>query len=118
MKEMQFDTLWAVTQIMLGSFFWPLLFIVVVVLGSFFYLLIKEKGVVSCRLKGSSFLGLFGGVIALFFLFSISESSISNLGGPIDLILVILAYIGGFLGSAILLYTIAGFLKVGRCSCK
>lgn len=118
MKEFQFDTLWAVMQIMLGAFFWPALIVIILTITAFCYLLVKEKGLVACRLKGSSLVGLLGGILALYLLFSISQASISDIGGPINLILVVLAYFGGFLASTMLLYSIMGFVKPRSCACQ
>lgn len=35
MKEFQFDTLWAVMQIMLGAFFWPALIVIILTITAF-----------------------------------------------------------------------------------
>lgn len=98
--------------------FWPALIVIILTITAFCYLLVKEKGLVACRLKGSSLVGLLGGILALYLLFSISQASISDIGGPIDLILVVLAYFGGFLASTMLLYSIMGFVKPRSCACQ
>lgn len=114
MSEYQFSMLVSIMEIMLGVFFWPLIIGVALLTLLFIVLLLKERQVFSRRLLHAQILGIFGGWFALWMMAVLSESRFTDAGGPIDWLVIIVVYILGFFGTAILWYTIAGWLGLGK----
>lgn len=114
MNDYQFSMLVGIMEIMLGVFFWPLIIGVVLITLLFVLLLLKERQVYSRRLLQAQILGIFGGWFALWMMAVLSESGFSDAGGPIDWLVIIVVYILGFFGTAILWYTLAGWLGLGK----
>jgi hypothetical protein len=104
----------AVFQEMLGPLLWLLLAVVVLGLTAFVALLIREKGLASRRLVRSQALGVLGGALALVLMAQVSSSGFTDAAGPIDWILIALVFGAGLVGSAILVYTAAGWWSVRR----
>jgi hypothetical protein len=59
----------------------------------------------------SQALGLAGGLAALFFMWWITNSSIFDVGGPIDALLVLGIYLVGWAGATMLFYAASGLLR-------
>lgn len=114
MKELDPVVLLAVFQEMLGPLLWVLLVLVLGGLLAFVLLLIRERGLVSRRLIWAEALGLIGGVLALVLMAKVSSSGFTDAGGPIDWLLIALVFGAGLIGSAILIYTLAGWWKQCR----
>lgn len=105
----------AVFQEMLGALLWILAAIIIVGSAAFIMLLFKEKTIVAKRLMLSQLIGLFGGVLALILMVSVSSSGFTDAGGPIDWLLIGIIYGLGFIGTTIICYTFAGyFLSANR----
>lgn len=111
MSNLEFSMLWAVTETMLGWLFYPLLVLAVVLTLSLILLLIKERKIVSVRLMHAEIAGFFGGFVGLWVLFVLSKSSITDIAGPMDWVMVGLTYAINFVGTAILYYTAVGYMK-------
>ena len=116
MSNLAFSMLLAVTQTMLGILFYPLLILAVVLTIGFFVLLIREKGIISKRLVQAEIVGFFGGWIGLWAMLMLSESRITDIGGPIDWIIVFATYVVNFVGTAILYYTLMGWIGCKKCN--
>lgn len=116
MNDYQVSMLIGILEIMLGVLFWPLMIGIVVVTLLFIFLLVKERQVFSRRLLHSEIVGFFGGWFALWMMALLSESRFTDAGGPIDWLIIVAVYIIGFIGSAILWYTLAGWLGFGKGS--
>ena len=114
MNDAEFTMLAAVLQEMLGVFFWPLFVATVVLTLLFFLLLIKERQVLSRRLLWAEVCGFFGGWLALWLLALLSSSRFTDAGGPVDWLIICAVYLIGFIGTAILFYTVAGWFGGGK----
>lgn len=108
MKELDPSVLLAVFQEMLGPLLWLLLAIIILGTAAFFIVLLREGRLVPRRAIGSQALGLFGGVLALVLMASVSSSGFTDAGGPADWFLIALVFVLGMIGSAIILYTLGG----------
>lgn len=111
MKNLDITSLLAVLQEMFGIWFWPLVVAIVLLTLLFIMLLVKERHIHSRRLMWAQLLGIPGGVVALVIMASVSSSGYTDAGGPIDWIIVALVFVLGFIGTAILYYTFAGWLR-------
>ncbi len=117
MQQVDFVTIMAVFQEMLGGWLWVLLAIIVFGTLAFIALLMLEKGLIASRMIKSQAAGLVGGVVALFIMTLVSSSGFTDAGGPADWFLIAIVYGLGFVGSAIILYTLVGWihaLKVAK----
>ncbi|MGF1620003.1 MAG: DUF5368 family protein [Rhodomicrobiaceae bacterium] len=111
MKELDPYVFLAVFQEMLGWWLWALLALAAFGAASFAYVIVRDRGLRSGRLLTSQLFGTAGGIAALFFMWWITSSSIRDVGGPIDIILVLAIWTGGFLGGAVLSYGLMGMAR-------
>lgn len=117
MKELDPLVFLAVFQEMLGPLLWILLALVLVGTLAFVALLIRERAVVPRRLVGAQAAGVLGGALALVLMAKVSSSGFTDAGGPADWFLIALVFVLGLIGSAILVYTVAGWrLPCRRCN--
>jgi len=114
MKNIDALVLIAVFQEMLGPLLWLLL--VTIALGSilFIALLFHERGLQPHRAIQSQAFGLLGGLAALGIMIYVSSSGFPDAGGPIDWLLIAVVFGVGLAGSAVLFYTLAGWISVFR----
>lgn len=112
MKEFDPLMLLAVFQEMLGPMLWLLLAIIVLGTVAFLGLLLRERRLALRRLVIAELVGLFGGVMSLVFMAQVSSSGYSDAGGPADWILLALVFGLGAVGTAVLAYTVAGWISM------
>lgn len=113
MKELDPFVFLAVFREMLGWWLWLIVAVAILAVASFVYTLVRDRGLRSRRFLGAQIVGIVGGFAALAFMWWITSSSIADVGGPIDVILLIVIWAGGFVGATILAYGMAG-LMAGR----
>lgn len=109
MKELDPLVLLAVFQEMLGPLLWLLLAVIVLGTAAFSILLVREGRVVSARALRSQAAGVLGGILALVLMAKVSSSGFTDAGGPADWFLIVLVFGLGLIGSAIIVYTVAGW---------
>lgn len=111
MKELTLSTMLAVFEEVFGTgLFWALVVLAIIGLAVFLYVLLSEKTFVSGRFIRSELLGIIGGFVAVWFVQVITSSGYSDIGGPVDLIIVALIWLAGAIGTVMVAYTIQGFL--------
>ena len=109
MKELTFETMIAVFEEIFGAgLFWVLVVLAVLGLAAFLYILVSERSFKSARFKRSELLGIAGGFLAVWFVQMITSSGYSDIGGPVDLILVMLIWLAGAFGTIMVAYTLQG----------
>jgi hypothetical protein len=122
MKEVDLATLVAVFQEMLGWTFWPLVALAAIATLSFLRVLLRDRGLIPRRLVWAEVLGVFGGVVAVFVMFTVTSSGFADMGGPIDWLLVLAIFAFGAVGTSVALYAVLGLLpepprlSVGRAA--
>lgn len=104
MKELDPMVFLAVFREMLGWWLWAILAVAVFGLALFAWTLVRERGLSSRCLVRAELLGILGGFAAIFFMWWITSSSLFDVGGPIDVILVLAIWTAGFAGLTILSY--------------
>lgn len=118
MKELDPLVFLAVFQEMLGWWLWALLALAILGVAGFAHVILRDRGLRSGRFLLSQAVGIAGGFAALMFLWWITSSSLLDVGGPIDVILLLAIWTGGFLGGTVLSYAIMGVVfrraSVGR----
>ncbi|WP_249691315.1 DUF5368 domain-containing protein [Stappia sp. WLB 29] len=111
MKEMTLSTLLAVFEEMFGTgLFWTLVAAAALVTAAFLFVLLRERRLVGRWLLRAELLAPVGAVAAIFFVLMISNSGFSDLGGPIDVIFMILIGAAGAVGLTILAYVMQALL--------
>ncbi|MTI17107.1 hypothetical protein E1162_07620 [Rhodobacteraceae bacterium RKSG542] len=107
MKELTFETLIAVFDEMFGaSLFWALVAIAGAVTLAYIYVLIRDRHISWSKFLLAQLSMPFGAVGAVLFLQAITHSQFSDIGGPIDVIVLLGVAAVGAVGMAILVYTV------------
>jgi len=112
MKDLDPVILISVFQEMLGApLLWLLVVIIVVGSVAFISLLVIEKRIIATRMLRSQLVGIVGGIAALVLMVRVSSSGFTDAGGPADWFLIALIFGCGLIGTTILCYGLAGWLK-------
>ncbi|SPF75795.1 hypothetical protein ALP8811_00789 [Aliiroseovarius pelagivivens] len=106
MKELTFGTLIAVFEEIFGAgLFWSMVVVAAVITLAYLYVLIRDRAVSWHKFLRAQLSMPFGAVIAVVFVQKMTHSSFSDIGGPIDLIILLGIAAMGAVGAAILVYT-------------
>jgi hypothetical protein len=115
MQELTLETMFAVFQEMFGApLFWGLVAATVLVTGAYIAVLVRDRAVSWRKFLLAQLSMPVGAVAAVAFLMAITSSSPSDLGGPIDLIVLLGVAAAGAIGMAILVYTAQSLLRPPR----
>jgi NADH:ubiquinone oxidoreductase subunit 3 (subunit A) len=107
MKDLTFETMLAVFQEMFGTWlFWAMVAAVAVVTLGYLYVLIRDRAVSWRKFLLAQISMPFGAVGAVWFVLWRTESRLADIGGPIDVILLLGIALLGAVGLAILVYTV------------
>ena len=115
MKELTLQTLIAVFEEMFGrGLFWALVAAAVVITAFYLYVLIRDRSLSMRKFLWAQLSMPAGAVAAVLFVFAVTDSGLRDLGGPIDVI-VLLGIAGlGAVGMAILVYTAQSLIRSHR----
>lgn len=112
MKDLTLSTLIAVFEEIFGrGLFWAMVAAAVVITLGYIYVLIRDRAISWRKFLLAQLSMPFGAVGAVVFVQFMTHSSLSDLGGPIDVIVLALIGIVGAIGTAVLVYTVQGLLK-------
>lgn len=107
MNELSFETLLAVFEEIFGPvLFWALVAVAAAVTLAYIFVLVRDRAVSWRKFLWAQLSMPFGAMAAVLFLQSLTDSGFSDLGGPIDVILMLAVAIAGAIGLAILVYTL------------
>lgn len=113
MKDLDVAVFIAVFQEMLGDvLLWLLVAAAILVTLAFAVVLMRERRISTRRLVWSELVGLAGGCAAVLFMQAITHSGFSDLGGPIDWLLVLLIFGLGAGGASLFGYAAFGTLHL------
>lgn len=113
MKDLDIAVFIAVFQEMLGGvLLWLLVAGAVLVTLAFAVVLVRERRISTRRLVWAELVGLAGGCASVLFMQAITHSGFSDLGGPIDWLLVLLIFGLGAGGATLLGYAAFGTLHL------
>jgi hypothetical protein len=112
MKELTIGTLIAVWEEMFGrTLFWVMVAAAVVITLAYLYVLIRDRQVSWQKFLLAQLSMPVGAVAAVLFVQAITHSGFRDIGGPVDVI-VLLGVAGvGAVGLAILVYTVQSLLR-------
>ena len=111
MKELTLSTLLAVFEEVFGiGLFWTLVAVAAVITVAFLWVLLRDRRLKAVPLLQAELLAPVGAIASIWFVFAITSSGLKDIGGPIDIIVLLLIGIAGGVGSVILLYVMQSFL--------
>jgi len=107
MKELTFETLIAVFEEIFGrGLWWFMVFLAVVITALYLYVLIRDRSMSMRKFLWAQLSMPFGAIAAVLYVQAITNSHFRDIGGPIDVIVLLGVATLGAGGSAILIYTI------------
>jgi drug/metabolite transporter (DMT)-like permease len=107
MKDLTFGTLIAVFEEIFGrGLFWVMVGVAVLVTLGWLYVLIRDRSLGMRQFLIAQLFMPVGAVLAVWFVMVMTESNLSDIGGPVDLIVFLGIAAMGAVGSAILVYTV------------
>jgi hypothetical protein len=115
MKDLTFETLIAVFEEIFGrSLFWIMVAAAALVTLGYLYVLIRDRAVSWKKFLTAQLSMPVGAVLAVWLVMVMTESNLSDLGGPVDLIVFLGIGAMGAIGVAILVYTVESLLGTKR----
>lgn len=111
MKELTFGTLIAVFEEMFGPWlFWAMVIVAAVITAAYVYVLVRDRAVSWKKFLWAQLSMPVGAVFAVLFVQFMTHSGFSDIGGPIDLLVLLGIAAGGAVGAAILVYTVEALI--------
>ena len=112
MKDLTFETMIAVFEEIFGrGLFWAMVVVAVAVTAAYIFVLIRDRAVSWHKFLLAQVSMPFGAIAAVWFVLAMTHSHISDLGGPVDLIVFLAVAVAGAIGAAILVYTVHSLVK-------
>lgn len=112
MKELTFETLLAVFEEMFGSgLFWIMVALAAGVTAAYLYVLIRDRALSMRKFLVAQLSMPLGAIAAVVFVWQITNSGLSDIGGPVDVIILLGVAAIGAVGLAILVYTAQSLLR-------
>lgn len=112
MQELTFGTLIAVFEEIFGrGLFWIMVALAGLVTLAYAYVLVRDHAVSWRKFLWAQLSMPLGAVAAVWFLLAMTDSRLSDMGGPIDVIVLLGVGALGAVGLAILVYTVQSLLR-------
>lgn len=106
MKELTFETLIAVFEEIFGrGLFWAMVVAALVVTSAYLYVLIRDRAMSMRKFLWAQLSMPFGAIAAVLFVQGVTSSHFRDIGGPVDVIVLLGVAVMGAVGAAILVYT-------------
>lgn len=111
MKDLTFATLIAVFEEIFGrGLFWAMVAIGVLVTLAYLFVLVRDRSVSMRKFLLAQLSMPFGAVAAVVFVQAMTNSHLRDIGGPVDVIVLLGVAVMGAVGAAILVYTAQSLL--------
>jgi len=115
MQDLTFSTMIAVFEEIFGrGLFWAMVVAVVLVTLGYVYVLIRDRSVSWRKFLYAQLSMPVGAVLAVWFVMVMTHSHLSDIGGPVDVIVLLGIAAMGAVGMAILVYTLESLLGSRR----
>jgi hypothetical protein len=117
MKELTLSTLLAVFEEMFGAWlFWGLVALALAVTVTLVIVLVRERRLQARRLILAELAGVVGGIAAVWLVLMVTSSRLTDLGGPIDVIVIVGIWVAGAAGALVAFYAAMGLIsgQMGR----
>ena len=107
MKDLTLETLLAVFEEIFGfGLFWAMVAVAVIVTLAYLYVLVRDHSISWRKFLLAQIAMPFGAVGAVLFVQAMTSSGFKDIGGPIDVIVLLGVAAMGAIGLAILVYTV------------
>ena len=115
MKDLTLPTLIAVFEEVFGGWlFWGLVAGAVVGILLYLYVLIRDRSMSLRKFLWAQISMPFGAVAAIWIVLQTTSSNLSDLGGPVDLVVILAIAALGAIGSSIVVYTLQSLIRPAR----
>lgn len=112
MKELTIETLIAVFEEIFGRWlFWAMVAAAVLVTLAYLYVLIRDRRISWWKFLLAQVSMPLGAAGAVWFVLKITHSHLSDMGGPVDYIVLLGIAAVGAIGTAILVYTVHSLIR-------
>lgn len=112
MKELTLQTLLAVFEEMFGrGLFWAMFAVAAVITVAYLYVLIRDRAMSMRKFLWAQLSMPFGAIAAVLFVQGITNSGFRDIGGPIDIVVLLGVAVMGAVGLAILVYTAQSLIR-------
>lgn len=112
MQELTFETLIAVFEQMFGPvLFWALVVAVIVITAAYVYVLVRDRRISMHKFLWAQISMPVGAILAIWFVFASTDSRLADMGGPIDMIMLLAIAFFGAIGFAVLVYTVQSLIS-------
>lgn len=111
MKDLTLETLIAVFEEIFGrGLFWGMVGFAVLTTIAYVYVLIRDRAISWRKFLWAQVSMPFGAIAAVVFVQKMTKSSFADIGGPIDVIVLLMVASAGAVGLAVLVYTLESLL--------
>ncbi|MDM7459389.1 MAG: DUF5368 domain-containing protein [Paracoccus sp. (in: a-proteobacteria)] len=115
MKELTFETLIAVFEEMFGrGLFWGLMIAAIIVTVAYLFVLFRDRSLSLRKFFWAQVSMPLGAIAAVLFVQAMTNSHFRDIGGPIDVIVLLGVAVLGAVGMAIVVYTVQSLLRRPR----
>ncbi|MBY4893015.1 DUF5368 domain-containing protein [Rhodobacteraceae bacterium N5(2021)] len=115
MQDLTFGTMIAVFEEIFGrGLFWAMVVAAVLVTLGYLFVLIRDRSVSWRKFLYAQLSMPVGAVLAVWFVMVMTHSHVSDIGGPVDVIVLLGIAVMGAVGMAILVYTLESLLGSRR----
>lgn len=111
MKDLTFGTLIAVFEEIFGrTLFWAMVAAAALITIAYLWVLIRDRAVSWHKFLLAQISMPVGAVAAVLFVLAVTDSGLGDMGGPIDVIVLLAVALAGAVGMAILVYTVQSLI--------
>ncbi len=115
MKDLTFGTLLAVFEEIFGTgLFWAMVSFAALVTVGYIYVLIRDHSISWRKFLLAQLSMPIGAIVSVWFVLLMTSSKLSDLGGPVDVIVFLGIAVAGAMGTAILVYTVQSLVRPRR----
>lgn len=115
MKELTLVTLIAVfEEIFGGGLFWAMVLVAILVTLAYLFVLVRDRSISWKKFLLAQLSMPVGAIGAVLFVQAVTNSGFGDLGGPIDIVVLLGVAVLGAVGMAILVYTIESLVGTRR----
>jgi len=112
MQDLTFSTLVAVFEEIFGrGLFWAMVIAAVLITAAYIYVLVRDRSMSMRKFLLAQLSMPFGAVAAVLFVQAMTSSGFRDIGGPIDLIVLLGVAALGAVGLAVLVYTLQSLAR-------
>lgn len=112
MKDMTFGTILAVFEEMFGiGLFWTLVAVAALVTVGYVYVLVRDHSISWRKFLLAQLSMPIGAILSVWFVLLVTNSKLTDLGGPVDIIVFLGIAVAGAIGIAILVYTVQSLMR-------